>query len=198
MEQRECAVQLINKDQEMNQSVEQSTAHRQGNKRHNVSARKAKGTTCAHKELLGMLKQKWYFFTLLGLLPRAFARGCKSQTTHYLCRISSYHEGCLAAIDRNGRRLVDLRRETPSTGISRSIHIGQFVTRACTRKHWMTVLDTFKSEFLLTSVCVDMSQSHCSLVPFQCFSACCLCVKMRCYAWFSPFCTETCAAATRS
>ena len=39
----------------------------------------------------------------------------------------------------------------------------------------MTVLDTFKSEFLLTTVCVDMTQSNCSLVPFQWFSACCLC-----------------------
>ena len=49
------------------------------------------------------------------------------------------------------------------------------IRRDCTCKHWMTVLDTIKSEFLLTTVCVDMSQSNCSLVPFQCFSACCLC-----------------------
>ena len=56
-------MRLINRDKEMNQSVEQSTARQQGNKRHNVSARKANETTCARKELMGMLKQRWYFFT---------------------------------------------------------------------------------------------------------------------------------------
>ena len=35
--------------------------------------------------------------TRTGVGPRAFAQGCKSQQTHYLCRISSNHEGRLAA-----------------------------------------------------------------------------------------------------
>ena len=40
------------------------------------------------------------------------------------------------------------------------------------------MLDIFKSEFLLTTVSVDRSQSNCSLVSFLCFSDCCLFVRM--------------------
>ena len=41
------------------------------------------------------------------------------------------------------------------------------------------MLNALKSELLLTTVCDDMSQSNCSLVSFQCFSACCLCENVR-------------------
>ena len=123
MEQRECDVQLINKEFEhrhkkpilMNVPTRCRRPEQfvQGHKRHNVSA-KNKGTTCAHKGIDGNAQTDVVFFHLfLCLLPRAFAQGCKSQTTHYLCCTSSNHEGCLAAIDRNRRRLVDLPREFP-------------------------------------------------------------------------------------
>ena len=48
-----------------------------------------------------------------GSWPRASAHGCKVQTTHFLCCTSSNHEGCLAAIDRNRRRIVDLPGQFP-------------------------------------------------------------------------------------
>ena len=65
------------------------------------------------------------------------------------------------------------------------IDIVPFVTWLVCRKRTAvldpkrTVLNTFKSELLLTTVCVDMSYSNCSLVSLQCFSACCLCKDVR-------------------
>ena len=59
------------------------------------------------------------------------------------------------------------------------------------------MLDTFKSEFLLTAVCVDMSQSNCSLL---CRSSVSLPAFVRMSAMSCvvlTFCAERCAAATR-